>query len=91
MAGAAIGSTIGHTIGHGITGLFSSSSPPAEAPAANAPPANFSQVPNASSCDPDQRAFMKCLDNNSNDITACQFYLDMLKQCQSSNTNSANW
>ena len=41
-------------------------------------------------CDADQRAFMKCLDSNSNDISSCQFYLDMLKQCKDSSQKTWN-
>ncbi|KAJ3183301.1 hypothetical protein HDU85_002327 [Gaertneriomyces sp. JEL0708] len=94
-AGVAVGSAVGHTLGAGISGLFSGGSS-APAPEAHAPPQQYQQPqqfaqqqaqPNIA-CEPDQRAFMRCLDQNSNDITACQFYLDMLKQCQSAQTST---
>ncbi|KAI9193581.1 uncharacterized protein BJ171DRAFT_525123 [Polychytrium aggregatum] len=80
-AGVAVGSAVGHTIGAGLTGLFSgSSSTPQEV--APAPAAPQQQNFGGASCDADQKAFMRCLDANSNDISACQFYLDQLKACQ---------
>ena len=73
-AGVAVGSAVGHTIGHGISGLFGGrSAEPVQQPLQEQP---------VSVCEPDQSAFMKCLDTNAGDISACQFYLDMLKQCQ---------
>ncbi|KNC99728.1 uncharacterized protein SPPG_05109 [Spizellomyces punctatus DAOM BR117] len=87
-AGVAVGSAVGHTIGAGLTGMFGGGSS-APAPAEQAPPQqhvqsqHFAQNQTAfAACEPDQKAFLRCLDQNSNDINACQFYLDMLKQCQ---------
>jgi hypothetical protein len=74
-AGVAVGSTIGHTLGAGLTGMFGGGSSNTQQVA---PP-----VEQQPKCESDQKAFMKCLESNSNDISACQFYLDMLKQCQS--------
>jgi hypothetical protein len=81
-AGVAVGSTIGHTLGHGISSLFGGSS--SSQPVQQQPVAANNAMPeqNFNACETDQRAFMRCLDSHSNDITACQFYLDMLKQCQ---------
>lgn len=85
-AGVAVGSTIGHTLGHGneylivgITSMFGGSSQPQQQQPVQQQ--QYSQPQTV--CEPDQKAFMKCLETHSNDITACQFYLDMLKQCQS--------
>jgi membrane protease subunit (stomatin/prohibitin family) len=75
-AGVAVGSSVGHVIGSGISSLFSSSPQPQQQPQQQ------QQQPQAPACEADQRAFVKCLDTNSNNITACQFYLDMYKQCQ---------
>lgn len=76
-AGVAVGSTVGHMLGNGISSLFggSSSQPQQVAP----PPAQQMQdnTQTQDMCAPDQRAFMKCLDSNQNDISACQFYLDV--------------
>lgn len=36
----------------------------------------------ATLCSNDQKAFMECLNTKSNDISACQFYLDALNQCK---------
>jgi hypothetical protein len=86
-AGVAVGSTIGHTLGHGITSLFGGSSTPQQVPQ-QAQPLQQQQMP-VQACEPDQKAFMKCLDTHSNDINACQFYLDMLKQCQAQQAYSS--
>ncbi|RKP03943.1 hypothetical protein CXG81DRAFT_8916 [Caulochytrium protostelioides] len=87
IASTAAGVAIGHTVGHGLTSLFSGgSSAPAPQPEAavqqpqQAAPSQPWQTPNP--CEANQQQFMKCLDTHQNDITACQFYLDMLKQCQ---------
>ncbi|TPX65051.1 hypothetical protein SpCBS45565_g05460 [Spizellomyces sp. 'palustris'] len=89
-AGVAVGSAVGHTLGAGLSGMFGGGSS-APAPAEQAPPQqhvqsqHFAQNQSQTAftvCEPDQKAFLRCLDQNSNDINACQFYLDMLKQCQ---------
>ncbi|KAJ3104592.1 Coiled-coil-helix-coiled-coil-helix domain-containing protein 2 [Phlyctochytrium bullatum] len=85
-AGVAVGSAVGHTIGAGLTGMFSGGSKEA-APAQQAAPQQ-SQYQGQNVCEPDQRAFQACLEKNPSDISACQFYLDMLKQCQA---NSRQW
>ncbi|KAJ3213218.1 hypothetical protein HDU67_003157 [Dinochytrium kinnereticum] len=86
-AGVAVGSAVGHTLGAGLTGLFSGGSK--EAAPQQAAPVQQSQY-NAPQtvCEPDARAFQACLEKNPGDISACQFYLDMLKQCQA---NSKQW
>ncbi|KAG7397148.1 hypothetical protein PHYBOEH_001197 [Phytophthora boehmeriae] len=40
------------------------------------------QPPQQNQCGADQKAFLECLNSNSNDISSCQFYLDQFKQCQ---------
>ena len=89
MASTAAGVAVGHTIGNGISNMLfggRSHQQVEAAPVSEAAPTSYDNGQSAlgGSCDPDQRAFMKCLDTHSNDITACQFYLDMLKQCQAS-------
>ena len=79
-AGVAVGSTIGHTLGHGLTSMFGGSSQPAHAP--QQVQQNEQQQLERNPCEADQKAFMSCLEKNSNDIAPCQFYLDMFKQCQ---------
>ncbi|KAF9350063.1 hypothetical protein BGX26_011695, partial [Mortierella sp. AD094] len=37
----------------------------------------------AASCETDAKAFTKCLEANGNDMSACQWYLEQLKACQS--------
>ncbi|KAF9954003.1 hypothetical protein BGZ72_004978 [Mortierella alpina] len=88
-AGVAVGSTIGHTVGHGITSMFGGgSSAQPELPEAQPQPQQHAQYTNTAlsaaptSCDTDAKAFTKCLEINSNDVTMCQFYLEQLKACQ---------
>ncbi|KAI9008266.1 hypothetical protein BC832DRAFT_591506 [Gaertneriomyces semiglobifer] len=89
-AGVAVGSTIGHTLGAGMSGLFGGGSHHATQ-ATDSPPQQYQQqqpysterVVDPLPCEKDQKSFLKCLDDSSNDISQCQFYLDMLKQCQS--------
>ncbi|KAJ3141177.1 hypothetical protein HDU90_007203 [Geranomyces variabilis] len=88
--GVAVGSAVGHTLGAGLTGMFGGggSSQPAQQqdayPAQQQQQQNYAQQQQVNACEPDQRAFLRCLETNSNDITPCQHYLDMLKQCQAS-------
>lgn len=92
MASTAAGVAVGHSVGHAITGMFSggggssSSSAAPEQQAAAAPqqyPAGSAPVYNA--CELDQRAFMKCLEQNNNDIASCQMFYDLYKQCMQNN------
>ncbi|KAJ3125561.1 hypothetical protein HK098_000180 [Nowakowskiella sp. JEL0407] len=80
-AGVAVGSAVGHTIGAGLTGMFSGGSSAPEAPQTVSPPAQPLQQ---NMCEPDQKALLKCLEANKSDINVCQFYMDMLNQCQAS-------
>lgn len=83
-AGVAVGSTIGHTLGAGITGLFGGSSAPAE-PVQQQPVAQQQSSYNNNQsvqCDVDARNFTRCLEDNGGNMTACDFYLQQLKNCQ---------
>jgi coiled-coil-helix-coiled-coil-helix domain-containing protein 2 len=80
-AGVAVGSSVGHVVGAGISSMFGGGS---SQPQSVQEPIQQNQQPVAAQCEPDQKAFMKCLDAHPNDITPCQFYLDMYKQCQAS-------
>ncbi|KAJ3053466.1 hypothetical protein HK102_011699 [Quaeritorhiza haematococci] len=90
-AGVAVGSAVGHTIGAGISGMFgggSSSHAPAPVPEAQVPMQQSQYSTNnngmqVNACEADQKALMRCLESNANDMNACQFYMDMWKQCQS--------
>ncbi|KAJ0266029.1 hypothetical protein HA466_0000980 [Hirschfeldia incana] len=63
-----------------------------EAPPASASPvangmgsASASPVANSmgsASCDTQSKAFMECVNNYGNDISKCQFYMDMLSECK---------
>ncbi|KAJ9048429.1 hypothetical protein DSO57_1035133 [Entomophthora muscae] len=81
-AGVAVGSTVGHVLGAGITSMFSGSDEPQQTHAqASYQPAQ--EQHGSASCSADAKAFTNCLEQSNNDVTACQFYYDMLKQCQS--------
>ncbi|KAJ2715420.1 hypothetical protein H4R19_001218 [Coemansia spiralis] len=84
-AGVAVGSAVGHTLGHAVTGMFGgSSSNEASAPQQQQQAvASYSQ-PAAGSCDIAAKDFTRCLESTGNDMSACDYYLGMLKACQSS-------
>lgn len=98
--GVAVGSAVGHTIGHAVTGMFGGSSssdePAASAQQQQAPPmqsvydqSSMQTQQGVRACDADARAFTRCLESTNNDMSSCQYYLDMLKQCQAfSNSQS---
>ena len=83
---------VGSSIGHAIGGFFGGgSSAPAEqqqqqqnvdAYGAQQGMANNQQSWGQSSCEPDVRAFTKCLDENRGDMQICGWYLEQLKACQ---------
>ncbi|KAI9294075.1 hypothetical protein K502DRAFT_274434, partial [Neoconidiobolus thromboides FSU 785] len=84
-AGVAVGSAVGHTLANGVSSLFGSSESAQPAQAAQPQHSYYaaSEQHGSGSCQADAKAFTNCLESNNNDISACQFYLDMLKQCQS--------
>ncbi|KAF9432997.1 hypothetical protein BGZ76_010023 [Entomortierella beljakovae] len=96
-AGVAVGSAVGHTIGAGLTSMFSGSgsSEAAEPQQQQQSAPQYQQyqqpmyqnaaIPAATgaSCETDAKAFTKCLEANGNDMSACQWYLEQLKACQS--------
>ncbi|KAJ1933423.1 hypothetical protein GGF37_006733 [Kickxella alabastrina] len=85
--GVAVGSAVGHTMANAVGGLFGGSSDAAAAQPAAAPVQQSAydqqqQSQFARSCDADAKAFTRCLESTGNDMSSCQYYLDMLKQCQ---------
>lgn len=66
-------------------GLFGgSSSTPTEQQQAQ--PQQSQQQINA--CEPDQKAFLNCLEKNPGDVSTCQFYMDMFNQCRAAQANT---
>ncbi|KAM0913755.1 hypothetical protein ACQ4PT_011954 [Festuca glaucescens] len=67
----------GISLGHRIVDFFAGprtiqvSQAPSQAPA-----------PVSDACDIHNRAFADCISHNGSDISRCQFYVDMLNQCQ---------
>lgn len=78
------GSAIAHRAVGAVANSFSGSDAPQEAAPAMEAPQPVQQQQNL--CGNDQRAFLECLNTNSNDIAACQFYLDQYKQCQTASS-----
>ncbi|KAH3666115.1 hypothetical protein OGAPHI_004304 [Ogataea philodendri] len=83
-AGVAVGSAVGHTIGAGISGMFGSSSQPAEyqQQQVQAAPAQQQYQQQSPACDADARNFTRCLEESNGNFQACDFYLQQLKACQ---------
>ncbi|CAO3580841.1 unnamed protein product [Absidia cylindrospora] len=92
-AGVAVGSSVGHAIGSmftGGSGQAQDTSPPMEQQQQQSMEQQQyagqqqQQQQNAvtGNCEADAKAFTKCLEDNTNDISACQWYLDQLKSCR---------
>ncbi|KAH8882679.1 hypothetical protein GQ53DRAFT_700533 [Thozetella sp. PMI_491] len=82
MASTAAGVAIGSSVGHAIGGLFSGgSSAPAEAPQAQAAPAQ-QQNNWGNNCQGATKQFTQCMDENGGNMNICGWYLDQLKACQ---------
>lgn len=80
FATTAAGVAVGNAIGRAIAGVFSSSGNSA---AAEQPfQAERQQDLATNKCDGDSKALMECMRRNGDDISMCQAYFDMLKQCQ---------
>ncbi|OWZ07612.1 hypothetical protein PHMEG_00019977 [Phytophthora megakarya] len=43
--------------------------------------------PSMAVCASDNKAFLECIDRNTHDVAACQFYLDALNQCKQQSIN----
>lgn len=74
---------------HGVNAVVDSFSGSKEEPVARpvaAAPAP-AKAPLAAVCASDNKAFLECIDRNSNDVAACQFYLDALNQCKQQSVN----
>merc|ERR1712168_1110601 len=94
--GVAIGSTVGHVVGHALTG-GSSSSEPAPAPQQYAPPPQqyapppqygAPQQPMSGPCSMEVKQFLDCA-NTQSDLTLCDGFNEVLKQCKVSNNMMA--
>ncbi|KAF4029121.1 Calponin homology domain-containing proteinCH [Phytophthora infestans] len=75
---------------HGVNAVVDSFSgskdEPVAQPVAAAPIAPTTKS-SAAVCASDSKAFLDCIDRNSNDVAACQFYLDALNQCKQQSVN----
>jgi len=90
-AGVGIGSAIGHTVGHAITGGFGGSD---KEPAVAAEPQQQmyqgqpqqgyyqSNQANADPCGLEMKQFLECAQQNSNDISLCSGFNEVLKSCR---------
>ncbi|CAO3682081.1 hypothetical protein G6F70_000521 [Rhizopus microsporus] len=80
-AGVAVGSAVGHTMANGVSSMFGGGRQSEEVQQQQATyQASSENVKN--SCEADAKAFTQCLDATNNDMSACKWYLDALKQCQ---------
>ncbi|CAH0477732.1 unnamed protein product [Peronospora belbahrii] len=78
------GSAVAHRAVGAVAGSFSgiSEAPQQQQSALASHENQAAQPPQENQCGADQKAFLECLNSNSNDISSCQFYLDQFKQCQ---------
>jgi hypothetical protein len=78
LARAAVGSVLG-----GFGGSSDSAQQaPVEAQAPNMQQQSFAPTKQAQTCDSFQQDFVRCLQENKNDIGACQIYMSAFDQCQ---------
>lgn len=56
---------------------------PAEAEQQQPQQQYYQQQDVKNTCEADAKAFTQCLEATNNDMSACKWYLDALKQCQS--------
>lgn len=81
------GSAIARNVVNSVMGGGSSSAPAPEvqqaAPVAPAPVAPAAVPEVTGPCSSDQKAFMECLQQNSNNAVNCDFYFNALQACQS--------
>eukprot|EP01115_Flamella_aegyptia_P013136 TRINITY_DN68559_c0_g1_i1.p1 TRINITY_DN68559_c0_g1~~TRINITY_DN68559_c0_g1_i1.p1 ORF type:complete len:172 (-),score=79.68 TRINITY_DN68559_c0_g1_i1:50-565(-) len=85
IATSAAGSMVGVMGAHAIMGMFGGSSNNGAQPTE----AQMNQaVQAAQKCSPQVTGFFKCLENNSSNISSCQWAYDLVKQCQTEETNS---
>lgn len=90
----AVGTTIGHTVGRAVTNMLGLNGPSYSAPPVqNETVSTTPTLDKAALCEPHFKSFMTCMDKNNQDMSACQYYLDMLKSCrgESSTTATASW
>ncbi|KAI7901970.1 uncharacterized protein BX663DRAFT_513094 [Cokeromyces recurvatus] len=85
-AGVAVGSAVGHTMANGVSSMFGGSDaqqtePQQQQQTYQQPMVSQTQTGGAS-CEADAKAFTQCLEATNNDMSACKWYLDALKQCQ---------
>ena len=87
-AGVAVGSAVGHTVGAAVTGAMSGGSSSAEAaPAQAAAPVDYGapmqqQQQQPQVCQFEFEQFLRCVEDNGNDIGRCQAYKDILNGCK---------
>lgn len=72
----AAGVAVGHTVGRMVSGLFEGNSVDSNSNAAQTTQNTPVQ------CQADTKRFLDCMQQNYDDVSACQNYLEMLKQCQ---------
>ncbi|KAI9298349.1 hypothetical protein K502DRAFT_6894 [Neoconidiobolus thromboides FSU 785] len=83
MASTAAGVAVGSSIGHSIGNLFGGSSEPAPAEPQQAHYNQSNETYGGGSCQNELKQFTNCMEQSGNDISVCQYYLDMLKACNS--------
>ncbi|KAM3939284.1 coiled-coil-helix-coiled-coil-helix domain-containing protein 10, mitochondrial [Leptodactylus fuscus] len=85
-AGVAVGSAVGHVLGGALTGAFSGGSSEPAKPAVQEPPKPpaYTQQPQSQygPCHYEMKQFLHCATTES-DLTLCEGFSEVLKQCKS--------
>ncbi|POM57295.1 CHCH domain containing hypothetical protein [Phytophthora palmivora] len=72
---------------HGVNAVVDSFSGSKDEPVAQPVAAAPVSKSSAAVCASDNKAFLECIDRNTHDVAACQFYLDALNQCKQQSIN----
>jgi len=78
-ASTAIGVTAAHAIMNSMSGLFGGREPTEQ---------DIKQL-NEGPCSIQFQSFMKCVEHSNNDVSSCQWAMDMLNQCKNPNASSS--
>lgn len=84
MASTAAGVAVGSTVGHVVGGVISSAIGGGRSHEVQSvqEPVQQQQQQFSNDCSAQNDAFLRCLDSTNNDMTMCQSYFDVLKECK---------
>ena len=86
IATTAAGVAAGHVVGRMITGMFTGNGDgPAQSVEQSSvamPPSTINERNVSPQCQEYSKLFLKCMEQNDNQVNTCQDYMDMMRACQ---------